>query len=315
MFLHVTCAWLHFTFTPWSKSPMWSDVIQQYMQASSLLISKVTRGGVWCGISSGQSWQADIINLLRVGECDMLVYVGGMVGWMLDDQTPTYTQNQNMRSKQSNCMCTQVHTDTHTWTHTRTHIHTHSCTHRVRPQNAREQIDMCRMCTFCTPDQPHIVLGKDKAFTYDYVFDTATEQHHLYDTCVEELVSGWVCALVGAVGTVGYSMCRCFLCVFPVVNFVCGLAMFTDLANYYCVLLLCLAGVLKVSTQLCLPMDRWVGPSTVVIVICPATTDMNLIVKWPEWNMILCALIVSCNSTPVICRLFQQPPLDFWNGV
>ena len=70
------------------------------------------------------------------------------------------------------------------------HTHTYSCIHRVRPQNAREQIDMCRMCTFCTPDQPQIVLGKDKAFTYDYVFDTATEQHHLYDTCVEELVSG-----------------------------------------------------------------------------------------------------------------------------
>lgn len=49
---------------------------------------------------------------------------------------------------------------------------------------------MCRMCTFCTPDQPQIILGKDKAFTYDYVFDTSTEQHYLYETCVEELVSG-----------------------------------------------------------------------------------------------------------------------------
>ena len=49
---------------------------------------------------------------------------------------------------------------------------------------------MCRVCTFCTPDQPQIVLGKDKAFTYDHVFDTDTEQHYLYETCVEELVSG-----------------------------------------------------------------------------------------------------------------------------
>lgn len=70
------------------------------------------------------------------------------------------------------------------------HVCAYTHTHRVRPQNAREQIDMCRVCTFCTPDQSQIILGKDKAFTYDYVFDTATEQHHLYETCVEELVNG-----------------------------------------------------------------------------------------------------------------------------
>ncbi len=64
---------------------------------------------------------------------------------------------------------------------------------RVRPQNAREQIDMCRVCTFCTPNTPHIVLGKDKAFTYDYVFDTGTGQEELYNTCVEELISGYGC--------------------------------------------------------------------------------------------------------------------------
>ena len=49
---------------------------------------------------------------------------------------------------------------------------------------------MCRVCTSCTPDQPQIVLGKDKAFTYDYVFDTFTEQVELYQTCVESLVNG-----------------------------------------------------------------------------------------------------------------------------
>ncbi len=91
-----------------------------------------------------------------------------------------------------------------------------------------------------------------------------------------------VCTVRRYCGYCGLIHVQVLLCVFPVVNFVCGLAMFTDLANYNCVLLLCLAGVLKVSTPQCLPMDRWVGPSTVVIVICPATTDMNLIIKWPE---------------------------------
>lgn len=61
---------------------------------------------------------------------------------------------------------------------------------RIRPQNAREQVDMCRVCTSVTPNEPQVVLGKDKAFTYDYVFDMGTEQHTLYDTCVEELVEG-----------------------------------------------------------------------------------------------------------------------------
>ena len=87
-----------------------------------------------------------------------------------------------------------IHTLTHIYSHllTSTHIYSHlfTSTHRVRPQNSREQIDMCRVCTFCTPDQPHIILGKDKAFTYDYVFDTATEQVDLYSDCVDDLVEG-----------------------------------------------------------------------------------------------------------------------------
>lgn len=52
---------------------------------------------------------------------------------------------------------------------------------------------MCRVCTSCTPDTPQIVLGKDKAFTYDFVFDTDTTQERLYEKCVENLVLGYVC--------------------------------------------------------------------------------------------------------------------------
>ncbi|XP_019852103.1 PREDICTED: kinesin-like protein KIF21A [Amphimedon queenslandica] len=61
---------------------------------------------------------------------------------------------------------------------------------RIRPQNAKEQVDMCRVCTFVTPGEPQVVLGRDKAFTYDYVFDTGTEQVQLYTSCVEKLVEG-----------------------------------------------------------------------------------------------------------------------------
>nr|CAB3259095.1 kinesin-like protein KIF21A [Phallusia mammillata] len=61
---------------------------------------------------------------------------------------------------------------------------------RIRPQLAREKIEACRICTFVTPGEPQVTLGKDKAFTYDYVFDTPTEQHTVYDTCIKPLVEG-----------------------------------------------------------------------------------------------------------------------------
>lgn len=35
---------------------------------------------------------------------------------------------------------------------------------------------MCRICTFVTPGEPQVVLGTDKAFTFDYMFDINAEQ-------------------------------------------------------------------------------------------------------------------------------------------
>ncbi|XP_008211273.1 kinesin-like protein KIF21A isoform X3 [Nasonia vitripennis] len=61
---------------------------------------------------------------------------------------------------------------------------------RIRPQVAREVIDMCRICTQVPPGEPQVFLGPDKAFTYDYVFDTNSEQSSIYDTCVARLVDG-----------------------------------------------------------------------------------------------------------------------------
>ena len=70
---------------------------------------------------------------------------------------------------------------------------------------------MCRTCTTVTPDEPQVILGADKAFTYDYVFDTSANQVHLvnnhvhgtlvkpldqkkqvhiYNTCVRHLIEG-----------------------------------------------------------------------------------------------------------------------------
>ncbi|KAM7362467.1 kinesin-like protein 31E isoform 1-T4 [Cochliomyia hominivorax] len=61
---------------------------------------------------------------------------------------------------------------------------------RIRPQNSREIIDMCRVCTNVLPNEPQIILGIDKAFTYDFVYDTQASQLEIYNGCVSRLVEG-----------------------------------------------------------------------------------------------------------------------------
>ncbi|XP_041965700.1 kinesin-like protein KIF21A isoform X2 [Alosa sapidissima] len=61
---------------------------------------------------------------------------------------------------------------------------------RIRPQLAREKIEGCHICTFVTPVEPQVILGKDKAFTYDYVFDMDSQQDAIYANCTEKLIEG-----------------------------------------------------------------------------------------------------------------------------
>uniref|UniRef100_A0A1B6C896 Kinesin-like protein n=1 Tax=Clastoptera arizonana TaxID=38151 RepID=A0A1B6C896_9HEMI len=61
---------------------------------------------------------------------------------------------------------------------------------RIRPQIAREVIDMCRVCTAVTPDEPQVTLGSDKSFTYDYVFDMDQMQEPVYEACAKSLIEG-----------------------------------------------------------------------------------------------------------------------------
>nr|XP_046234853.1 kinesin-like protein KIF21A isoform X2 [Scatophagus argus] len=61
---------------------------------------------------------------------------------------------------------------------------------RIRPQLAKEKIEGCHICTFVMPGEPQVVLGKDKAFTYDYVFDMDTQQDTIYTHCTERLIEG-----------------------------------------------------------------------------------------------------------------------------
>nr|XP_057933110.1 kinesin-like protein KIF21A isoform X2 [Doryrhamphus excisus] len=61
---------------------------------------------------------------------------------------------------------------------------------RIRPQLAREKIEGCHICTYVMPGEPQVFLGKDKAFTYDYVFDMDTQQDAIYTNCTERLIDG-----------------------------------------------------------------------------------------------------------------------------
>ncbi|XP_029350826.1 kinesin-like protein KIF21A isoform X1 [Echeneis naucrates] len=61
---------------------------------------------------------------------------------------------------------------------------------RIRPQLAKEKIEGCHICTYVMPGEPQVVLGKDKAFTYDYMFDMDTQQESIYSHCTERLIEG-----------------------------------------------------------------------------------------------------------------------------
>ena len=61
---------------------------------------------------------------------------------------------------------------------------------RIRPQLPREIIDACKICTFKTPGEPQAWIGSNKAFTYDFVYDTTSEQDEVYDDTAKGLVEG-----------------------------------------------------------------------------------------------------------------------------
>ncbi|XP_068719080.1 chromosome-associated kinesin KIF4-like [Montipora capricornis] len=62
---------------------------------------------------------------------------------------------------------------------------------RIRPLVPKEIGDGCKECIRCIPGQPQVVMGEDKAFTYDYVFQTFSKQEDLYNKTVVPLVEGF----------------------------------------------------------------------------------------------------------------------------
>uniref|UniRef100_M3ZKL2 Kinesin family member 21A n=1 Tax=Xiphophorus maculatus TaxID=8083 RepID=M3ZKL2_XIPMA len=66
----------------------------------------------------------------------------------------------------------------------------HTGRDEIRPQLPREKIEGCHICTYVMPGEPQVILGKDKAFTYDFVFDMDSQQDAIYSTCTEKLIEG-----------------------------------------------------------------------------------------------------------------------------
>ena len=49
---------------------------------------------------------------------------------------------------------------------------------------------MCQICTAVVPGVPQVMMGKDKSFTFDYVFDIPAMQQEIYNQCVDNLING-----------------------------------------------------------------------------------------------------------------------------
>lgn len=61
---------------------------------------------------------------------------------------------------------------------------------RVRPLVARELLESSNICIKSYEEDNQLVIGKDRAFTFDKVFDIATRQASVFDVCVKNLVLG-----------------------------------------------------------------------------------------------------------------------------
>ncbi|TNN86865.1 Chromosome-associated kinesin KIF4 [Liparis tanakae] len=61
---------------------------------------------------------------------------------------------------------------------------------RCRPLVPKENNEGCQCCLTFVPGQPQVIVGTEKAFTYDFVFDPTAEQDEVFNTTVSPLLCG-----------------------------------------------------------------------------------------------------------------------------
>lgn len=59
---------------------------------------------------------------------------------------------------------------------------------RARPLILKEENEGCQTCLWFNSNEPQVVIGKDKAFTFDYVFSPKDNQQDVYEKAVRKLV-------------------------------------------------------------------------------------------------------------------------------
>ncbi|KAM4020455.1 chromosome-associated kinesin KIF4A isoform 2-T2 [Anomaloglossus baeobatrachus] len=61
---------------------------------------------------------------------------------------------------------------------------------RCRPLVQKEINEGCKTCLTFVPGEPQVIVGNEKSFTYDFVFDPSAEQEEVYNTSVSPLIQG-----------------------------------------------------------------------------------------------------------------------------
>ncbi|OCT65724.1 hypothetical protein XELAEV_18041964mg [Xenopus laevis] len=61
---------------------------------------------------------------------------------------------------------------------------------RCRPLVPKENNEGCKMCLTFVPGEQQVIVGTEKSFTYDYVFDPSAEQEEVYNSAVAPLIKG-----------------------------------------------------------------------------------------------------------------------------
>ncbi|XP_041075610.1 chromosome-associated kinesin KIF4-like isoform X2 [Polyodon spathula] len=61
---------------------------------------------------------------------------------------------------------------------------------RCRPLVPKEINEGCKSCLAFVPGEPQVIVGKDKPFTFDFVYDPNTEQEEVFTTAVAPMLTG-----------------------------------------------------------------------------------------------------------------------------
>ena len=59
---------------------------------------------------------------------------------------------------------------------------------RVRPFVPKERLEQCRPCVRTLCEEGQIIIGKDRAFAFDYVFGEESSQEHVFEAACAPLV-------------------------------------------------------------------------------------------------------------------------------